>query len=231
MVLASSPDSPLVRRLATLSVGMVLVATGVASMIRADLGVAPYDVLTTGLAEATGLEIGLAAMLNPMAFTLLGWAMGRRPGAGTVLTVLCIGPILGLVLRAIPAQELLAIRFALFAFGFLCVAAGITAVIIAELGPGPAELVMLALHDRGRSIPIARTVVEISCVGIGWVLGGQVGAGTVLVAVLTGPILKRMLRLAGYPAGGAAPAGDDATAAGRRPSSLDEVVDTAAPGV
>ncbi|MGV3759420.1 MAG: YczE/YyaS/YitT family protein [Actinomycetota bacterium] len=229
MMLAATSETPVLRRLGVLALGLVLVATGVAMMIRGELGVAPYDVLTTGLAEATGLEIGLAAMVLPLLFTLLGWALGRRPGPGTVLAVLLVGPILGLVLRILAERELLAIRIPLFAVGFVLIAAGITAVIVAEIGPGPAEIVMLAIHDRGFPLAPTRTGIEVACVALGWVLGGQIGVGTVIVAVLIGPVLKHMLAFAGYPTA-PAPTARGTEPGEHPPADLDEVVDCAAPG-
>jgi uncharacterized membrane protein YczE len=213
MMLAARPDSPVARRLGTLGIGLVLVAVGVAMMIRAELGVAPYDVLTTGLADSTGIDIGLAAMLLPLGFTLLGWALGRAPGPGTLLAVLFVGPILGVALDALPIQDSMTARLPLFAGGFLLIAGGITAVVIAEIGPGPAEIVMLAIHDKGYPLAPVRTGIELTCVAIGWVIGGQVGAGTVVVALLIGPLLRWMLSTSGFET--------------RR---LDEVTDCAAPG-
>jgi uncharacterized membrane protein YczE len=198
--LAATPDSPVGRRLATLGLGLVLVGSGVALMIRAEIGVAPYDVLTTGLAEITGIEIGLAAMLVPLAFTALGWTLGRRPGPGTVLAVLLVGPILGVALRALPEVSAMPPRLVLFGIGFPMLAAGVTAVVIAEIGPGPAEIVMLAIHDKGYPLAPARTGIEVTCVAAGWAVGGQVGAGTVVVAVLIGPLLRWMLATAGFDA-------------------------------
>jgi uncharacterized membrane protein YczE len=200
MMLAATPDTPVARRLGTLGLGLVLVATGVAMMIRAEIGVAPYDVLTTGIAELTGIDIGLAAMLLPLVFVLLGWMLGRRPGPGTVLAVVLVGPILGVVLDLLPTQEALVPRVTLFAAGFVIVTAGITAVIVAEIGPGPAEIVMLAIHDRGYPLAAARTGIELACVALGWAIGGQVGAGTAIVAVLIGPFLRWMLTAAGFDA-------------------------------
>ena len=197
--LAAPLDAPLGRRLGTLAVGLASVATGVALMIRAEIGVAPYDVLTTGLAQLTDLDIGIAAIILPLVFTLIGWALGGRLGPGTVIAVLLVGPILGVVLRVLPdAVEPLVPRVAMFAVGFVILAAGITAVVIAEIGPGPAELVMLAIHERGYPLAPVRTAIEVVSVGIGWAMGGQIGAGTVVVAVLIGPILRRMLTAAGY---------------------------------
>lgn len=213
-MLAATPQSPVARRLGTLGVGFVLVAAGVAMMIRAEIGVAPYDVLTTGIARAAGIDIGLAAMLLPLAFTLLGWAIGRPPGPGTLLAVLLVGPILGVILHVIPHQEALAVRMPLFVVAFVLIAAGITGVVIAEIGPGPAEIVMLALHDRGYPLAPVRTAMELICVALGWVIGGQIGVGTIVVAVLIGPSLRWMLTATGFGAIG----------------DIETVTDCAAPG-
>jgi len=210
MPLAATPDSPVGRRLGTLVLGLVLVAVGVAVTIRAELGVAPYDVLTTGVVDLTGIPIGIAAMLLPLAFVLIGVLIGGRPGPGTILAVLLVGPILGLALEAIPAHDAMAVRLPYFAVGFMVVAAGITAVVISEIGTGPAELVMLAVHDRGYPLAPVRTGIEVTCVAVGWVMGGQVGAGTVVFAVLIGPTLKRTLAAAGFDAVRAAQASDAA---------------------
>jgi uncharacterized membrane protein YczE len=214
MMLAATPDAPVARKLGTLAVGLLLVASGVALMIRAELGVAPWDVLNTGLAKAAGVDIGVAAMVLPFVVTLLGWTLGRRPGPGTVLAVLLVGPMLSAILHQIPHQEALATRVAFFAVAFVVIAAGITAVIIAEFGPGPAEMVMLAIHDRGYPLAASRTAIELVCVSVGWAIGGQVGVGTVAVAVLLGPTLRRMLTAAGFDAVG----------------NVDEASDCAAPG-
>lgn len=183
-----------------LAMGLLLVATGVALTIRAEIGVAPYDVLTTGLAETSGVSIGVAAMLLPLVFAAAAWVLGRRPGPGTVIAVLAVGPTLGLVLEVVPETASMASRLPLFAGGFALIAVGITAVIVAELGPGPSEVLMLALHDKGHPLAWARTGIELSCVLMGWMLGGQIGAGTVAVALLIGPVLRRLLSAAGYQA-------------------------------
>lgn len=197
-MLAATPSSSVVRRLGTLAIGLLLVGAGVAMMIRGQIGVAPYDVLSTGIARAAGIPIGLAAILLPLAFTGLGWALGRRPGPGTVIAVALVGPILGVTLRVIPHQEAMTTRLPLFALGFLAVATGITAVVIAEIGPGPAELVMLAIHDKGYPLAPVRTGIELTCVAVGWAIGGQIGVGTVVVAILIGSLLRWMLATAGF---------------------------------
>jgi uncharacterized membrane protein YczE len=211
MPLASTPDDPVAHRLGMLVVGLVLVAVGVALTIRAELGVAPYDVLTTGVVALTGIDIGIAAMLLPLAFVVVGLLLGVRPGAGTLLAVLLVGPILGVVLDALPVHEAMGPRLAYFVAGFVSITAGITAVVIAQIGPGPAELVMLALHDKGIPLAPARTGMELACVAIGWAMGGQVGVGTVVFAVLIGPALKRTLAASGFDPARAADVSDCAS--------------------
>jgi uncharacterized protein len=178
--------------------GFVLVASGVASMITAELGVAPYDVLVTGLVEVTDLPIGVAAMILPVVFAGGGWLLGGRVGPATVLAVLCIGPMLQVVLDALPEPTTIAPRVVYLLVGFAMIACGITAVLLSDLGPGPAEVLMLAIHGRGVGLAVTRTSIEVVSVGIGWAMGGQVGAGTVLVALLLGPTLRRLLERAGW---------------------------------
>ena len=100
--LAATSTSPLWRRLTTLLIGLLLVALGVAMTIRGEIGVAPYDVVITGLAERSGLDIGLAAMALPLVFVALGVVLGGRPGPGTVLAILLVGPALHLILDVLP---------------------------------------------------------------------------------------------------------------------------------
>ena len=198
MPLAATVDSPVTRRLGTLVAGLLLVSTGVALMIRAEVGVAPYDVFSTGVADTFGVPIGLAAMVVPVVFVGLGVLLGGSVGVGTVLAVAVVGPVLGLVLGALPEVEAMAPRLALFVVGGGLVACGITAVVIAELGAGPAEVLMLAVHGRGHELARTRTAIEVSSVAAGWVLGGQVGVGTAAFAVSIGPALRWLLRRAGY---------------------------------
>jgi uncharacterized membrane protein YczE len=198
------------RRVAILLAGLVIVATGVACTIQAELGVAPYDVLTTGLRDLFDIPIGLAAMLLPMVFMGLGVLLGGRFGVGSVLALVLVGPMLGGVLALLPEIEALPPRLALFVVGFVILTIGITAVIVPQIGPGPAELLMLAIHERGYPLAPVRTGIELTSVAVGWGMGGQVGAGTVVFALLIGPALRRSLEWAGFDSAAAADASDAA---------------------
>jgi uncharacterized membrane protein YczE len=196
--LAAGPDASLARKAATLVLGIVLVGCGVAFTIRAEIGVAPYDVLTTGLATRAGLAIGVAAVIVPVTFVLTGLVLGGRMGPGTAIAAATVGPVIATGLWLLPEVDPLAVRVPFFVLGALMLAVGITSVVIADAGPGPAELLMLAIHDRGPPLAATRTGIELTCVASGWALGGQVGVGTVVVALLIGPLLRRLLDLAGY---------------------------------
>lgn len=191
-------DASRARRVGVLLVGLVLVSTGVACTIQAELGVAPYDVLSTGLRDLLDIPIGLAAVILPVVFLGLGALLGGRLGLGSLLAVALVGPMLGLVLDRLPHVEAMAPRLAFFAFGFAVLTVGIALVVVPEIGPGPAELLMLAIHERGHALAPVRTGIELTSVGVGWAMGGQVGAGTLVFAVLIGPALRRVLEALGY---------------------------------
>src|SRR3546814_20868320 len=105
---------------------MLLLVFGGAIILRAERGVAPWDALTTGTAEATGLDSGIAAMLLPIVFTALGCAIGRAPGTGTVSCALAVGPVLGVVPDPLTTHEALAPRLPPFVIDFPLLAAGFT---------------------------------------------------------------------------------------------------------
>lgn len=202
------PDSSTLRRVSTLAIGLLLIAPGVACMIRAELGVAPYDVLTTGLSEVFDLPIGVAAIALPVVFVAIGILLGGRLRYGTVLCTILVGPILGLTVDLLPELHAMAPRIALYAFGLGILSVGITATVAADIGAGPAEMVMVALHQRGPGLAVARTGIELVCVLIGWALGGQVGVGTLVFAAVIGATLRRTLTFAGFSAEAAAEASD-----------------------
>jgi uncharacterized membrane protein YczE len=185
------------RRLLLQLVGVGLVATGVALMIDAELGVAPYDVVTTGMHEQLGVPIGLAAVLLPAVFIGLGLLAGGKVGPGTVFDLVLVGPLLGVILDALPHVHAMAVRIPMYGVGFGAIALGIVLVIVPDLGAGPAEVLMLAVADKGYRVAPVRTAIELACVAVGWVMGGQVGVGTVVFALAIGPVLRRLLTWAG----------------------------------
>jgi uncharacterized membrane protein YczE len=178
------------RRVTQLVIGLVLYGVGLGLMVRAAIGVPPWDVLSQGLVLHFGLNFGLWTNIIGVAVLLLWIPIRQKPGLGTVLNVLMIGPSAQLVLWLLPEQESLWVRIPLFALGLLTVAVASGLYIGARLGPGPRDGLMTGLHARtGLKIWIVRTGIEATVLIIGWILGGNVGIGTLLFALLIGPMV------------------------------------------
>jgi uncharacterized membrane protein YczE len=198
--LARSEKLRWVRRVSQLLVGLFLYGIAIALMVRAGIGVSPWDVLTQGLAKQTGLPFGLLTNLIGVAVLLLWIPLRQKPGIGTVLNVLLIGPSAQLGLWLIPQQTVPWVQALVFAGGLALLAIATGLYIGARLGPGPRDGLMTGLHRRtGWKIWIVRTIIEVTVLTIGWILGGQVGIGTLLFALLIGPMVNVALPLLTVP--------------------------------
>ena len=182
----------LATRLAQLVAGLTAFGFSNAKVVHAGLGVSPWDVLSQGLALATGWTFGLVTCAVGAVVLLAWWPLRTRPGVGTVLNVIIVGLAadLGLaVLARLPEPLPFAARVALLGGGVVLLALASGAYLAARLGPGPRDGLMTGLHDRfGWPIAVARAVVELSVLGLGWALGGDVGLGTLAFALLVGPL-------------------------------------------
>lgn len=193
-----------IRRLVQLYVGLWLYGASAAMQVRAGLGLDPWDVLHQGLANRVHLAIGTVSILVGVV-VLLGWIPIRQlPGLGTVSNVVMVGLSLNLTLEVLPAQHALPVRYALLAGGILLCGLATGLYITAGLGPGPRDGLMTGWAARtGVSLRLTRTIIELSVLAVGWLLGGTVGIGTVVFALAIGPIAQFFLRLLGH---GAPPA-------------------------
>lgn len=182
------------RRILQLLLGLFLYGIAIALMVRAGIGVSPWDVLTQGLVVQTGLAFGLLTNLIGVVVLLLWIPIRQRPGVGTVLNVLLIGPSAQLGLWLIPQQTVPWVQGLVYAGGLVLLAVATGLYIGARLGPGPRDGLMTGLHRRtGWKIWIVRTGIEVTVLAIGWVLGGQVGIGTLAFALLIGPMVNLTL--------------------------------------
>jgi uncharacterized membrane protein YczE len=177
------------RRIIQLLIGLMLYGIGIALIVRAEIGVAPWDVLTQGIDRHTHLGFGLITVLMSGVVLLLWIPIRQKPGIGTLLNAVLVGPSADLGLWLVPGGLDLWLRAILFAAGLLVLAAATGLYIGAHFGPGPRDGLMTGLHRRtGWRIWIVRTGIEVVVLAIGWALGGNVGIGTVLFAVLVGPL-------------------------------------------
>ncbi|MCU1570628.1 MAG: hypothetical protein JWR33_1369 [Naasia sp.] len=180
--------------------GLLLYGAAVALIVQAGVGVSPWDVLAQGLSLRTGALFGVVAILIG-AFLLLLWIpLRQRPGIGTLLNVLLVGAAAQVVLWLVPSPEPLAGRIALFAAGIVLLAIATGLYVGAELGAGPRDGLMLGVARRFRwPIWVARTSIEATVVGLGWLLGGNVGLGTLAFALLIGPLCHVAIPLFALP--------------------------------
>ncbi len=195
-----SPQLVLARRIAQLLVGLFLYGYAIGMMVRAGIGVSPWDVLSQGIALHTGIAFGWVTNIIG-ALVLLFWIpLRQRPGIGTLLNVLLVGTSAQVGLWTIPAQHEVWSQALLFAGGLALLAVATGLYIGAGFGPGPRDGLMTGIHTRfGWKIWMVRTAIELTVLVIGWLLGGDVGVGTVAFAVLIGPMVNVTMPLLRIP--------------------------------
>ncbi len=175
--------------------GLFLFACGIVCLLESDLGLSPWDVLHQGLAEHTPLSFGAANLVVGVAVLFVAWALGARPGIGTVANAVLIGVYIELLIAVGWIDALgdqgLAVRIALIPIGLVFFGVGSAFYIGAALGAGPRDSLMLVVSARtGKRIGIVRAAIEITALLIGIALGGTFGVGTIAFAVLIGPVIE-----------------------------------------
>jgi uncharacterized membrane protein YczE len=177
------------RRVPRLLLGLVLCGLGIASMVAGDLGLGPWDVLHQGVAERTGIPIGTVTIGVGAMVMLLWLPLRERPGLGTLSNVVLIGVVIDLTLLWLETPDSLLLRGLMMAAGPVLFGIGSGFYIGAGLGPGPRDGVMTGLAKRGLPVAGVRTTIELSALGVGWLLGGTAGLGTIVFAFGVGPVV------------------------------------------
>ncbi len=179
------------RRLPQLVVGLVLYGVSLALMVRGNVGLAPWDVLHSGLIEHLPITLGQAVVLMSFVVLLLWIPLKEQPGIGTIANALIVGLSADATLWLIDEPHALAARVAFMLGGVLLCGIASGLYIGAQLGRGPRDGLMTGLHRRtGRSLRLVRTLLEVAVVLVGLTLGGVLGAGTVVYALAIGPLTQ-----------------------------------------
>jgi uncharacterized membrane protein YczE len=201
MALSLTPSTlNMTRRVTQLLVGLFLYGFAIAMMIRAALGIAPWDVLSQGIVFRTALNYAVVTNVVGALVLLLWIPIRQRPGIGTVVNVLLIGPSIEVGLWMLPAPTDLLPRILLLVGGLVLLAIATGLYIGARFGPGPRDGLMTGIHKKfGWPIWAVRTAIEVTVLAIGWLLGGNAGIGTLAFALLVGPMVNFTLPLLRVP--------------------------------
>jgi uncharacterized membrane protein YczE len=177
-------------------VGLTGYGFSMAVMVRAGLGLDPWDVFHQGLAGRTGTTIGIACAVVGVVVLLAWIPLRNRPGVGTVANVIVISVTVDVGLAVLPTPSSLPVRVAMMLGAVVLNAVSTVLYIGAGMGPGPRDGLMTGLVARtGLSVRLVRTSIEATVLAVGWLLGGTVGIGTVVYAFGIGPLVQLVLRL------------------------------------
>lgn len=195
------------RRFLQLNLGLMLFGLAISLLLRANIGLDPWSVLHEGLSERTGLAFGQVTQLVGLGLIAFNFAVLKlRPGLGSVLNMLLIGPWIDLFgkqrwLPEVPPGAWVS-GVALFTLGIVLLGLASGLYITARFGAGPRDDLVLGLSLRlHRSVRVTRGGIELTVLAAGFLAGGSVGLGTVLFALLVGPTMQFFLKVFRYEPG------------------------------
>lgn len=181
-----------IRDFIRIQIGFLLYGLAITLMIRGNLGTSAWAVLEVALADYLHITVGTMTVIMGFIVLIISLLMREQIGWGTLGNILSIGPWVDLCMWLVPEVNnnlLLQISMLLVAIVIMGLASAIY--IGVDAGAGPRDSLMLAIHRKtGVSIRVARAIIEVTVVVLGWLLGGPAGVGTVVHAVLIGPAVQ-----------------------------------------
>ncbi|WP_242865727.1 hypothetical protein [Desulfosporosinus sp. HMP52] len=188
----------MVQRIIRLFLGLFLFAVGIVLTINANLGLAPWDVFHQGIVHLTGITMGQASIGVGIILVIINAALGERVGWGSLGNMLFIGLFMDLIMLnyLIPIANDLVSGLIMMFLGMFIVGVASYFYIGAGLGSGPRDGLMIALTKKtNRSVRFVRNSIEISALIVGYLLGGFVGVGTLIMSVVLGYIIQFIFKL------------------------------------
>ena len=171
-----------------LVIGLFLFGLGEAIIIGSGSGVSPWTVLAQGISKRSDFSIGMATFFISIAILIFWIPLKQVPGIGTILNAIIIASAIDLTLPYLPQPDDITFKIIQACFGILVVGLGSGIYLCSNLGPGPRDGLMIGLQKQtNTSLPAIRTIIELSAVISGWLLGGVVGVGTILFVFGIGP--------------------------------------------
>lgn len=181
-----------------LVVGLFGYGLSVSLMLESGLGLGPWDAFHKGINLKTGLTVGMASILVGVLLQVGSWFIGIRPGIGTIANMILIGVFIDVLTPIIPEAHgwLWGLAYYLPAIIVCGLATGFY--IAAGLGKGPRDGLMIGVSDRtGWPVRRVRTLIELTVLALGWLMGAQIGIGTLLFAFGIGPATQWGLQVCG----------------------------------
>ncbi len=179
---------PRLKTMVMLIIGLFLFGLGEAIIIGSGSGVSPWTVLAQGISTRSDLSIGMATFFISIAILIFWIPLKQVPGIGTILNAIIIASAIDLTLPYLPQPDDITFKIIQACFGILVVGLGSGIYLCSNLGPGPRDGLMIGLQKQtNTSLPAIRTIIELSAVISGWLLGGVVGVGTILFVFGIGP--------------------------------------------
>ena len=181
------------RRTTLLLAGLALYGLSLTLLVRADLGLAPWDVFHQGVAEVTGMSLGSVIVCTSFVVLMLWIPLHERPGIGTIANAILVGVGVDAFSALLPEVGDTALRWLLLAAGIVLNGVATGLYIGAGMGPGPRDGLMTGIARRGHPIRVVRTSLEVVVLTAGILLGGSFGVGTIAYALAIGPLVHVLL--------------------------------------
>ena len=170
-----------------LIIGLILFGIGEGLLITANIGVSPWFVLHQGLSFKTGYTIGLTTFIVSVIILILWIPLKEKPGIGTILNAILISIVIDISLFILPYPKNFLLQLIQVIIGILTIGVGSGYYLCSSLGAGPRDGLQLALaRQTNQSLVLIRTILEVSAVLLGFILGGIVGIGTLIYAIAIG---------------------------------------------
>jgi uncharacterized membrane protein YczE len=186
------------RAWARLILGLFGYGLAVSLMIESRLGLGPWDAFHYGMHLHTGLTVGLASIVAGLGVQVISWFIGVRPWIGTIANMILIGVFIDLLLPILPAATHWGLGLAFYGAGILICGLATGLYISAGLGHGPRDGLMIGVSQRtGWPVRRVRTLIELTVLLLGWLMGATIGVGTLLFALGIGPAVQWGLRVCG----------------------------------
>ena len=181
------------RKVIQVLVGTTLIGTGVALNFSSNLGLGPWGVFHEGISLNTSLTFGNAIIATGIFVTLLWIPLKQKPGIATLVDIFWIGTVADLVISLDLNAETLVLKWIFVFIGIICIGSGTAIYVGADMGSGPRDGVMVGLESKGLKIGMARNVIEVTALTLGWLLGGTVGLSSVVIAISIGPVVQLVI--------------------------------------